>query len=134
MNILTIVNHYFNLLLIVGGFGFILFLVGCYLTIKFTRSQKALMSTMQTNLPQSVDTTFKNNDSIDAIAGEDIYSTYLDLARAYLETNRMTLANELLKQVSENGHDHQKKQANALLEVISNNTTKTKDVQCSAVD
>lgn len=52
---------------------------------------------------------------IKAIAGEDVLATQLDLARAYMEIGKQTLATKILKHVLENGNSEQKTSAKNLL-------------------
>jgi FimV-like protein len=51
---------------------------------------------------------------IDAIAGDDVMTTQLDLARAYIEMGERDLAKEILAQVSTEGNPVQQRQAQQL--------------------
>ncbi len=56
-----------------------------------------------------------SSKDIEPIAGEDVLRTQLDLARAYLETDRKNLAKSILHNVIEQGSFEQKQEANRLL-------------------
>ncbi len=56
-----------------------------------------------------------NHSDIDAIAGDDVMTTQLDLARAYIEMGEKTLAKEMLDQVVEQGSALQQQAAKQLL-------------------
>lgn len=55
---------------------------------------------------------------INAIAGDDIIATQLDLARAYIETGKSQLAKKILKHAMEKGSPSQQQEANSLLGLI----------------
>jgi FimV-like protein len=55
------------------------------------------------------------SQDIKAIAGDDIMSTQLDLARAYIELNKFGLAKKILEHVLENGNTAQQQAATQLL-------------------
>lgn len=54
-------------------------------------------------------------DDLNAIAGENLFSTQLDLARAYIETDHPHLAKEILDAVLLHGTDTQRQEAQRLL-------------------
>ena len=70
--------------------------------------------TTQTN---TKNITITSND-ISAIAGDDVLSTQLDLARAYIETGRKQLAKKILEHVANQGTDAQQNEARTLLGLI----------------
>ena len=51
---------------------------------------------------------------LSAIAGDDIITTQLDLARAYIETGRKQLASEILDYVMQQGNPGQQREAQQL--------------------
>ena len=55
---------------------------------------------------------------INAIAGEDIIATQLDLAKAYIEMNQKKLANRILQQALKQGSAIQQQEARQLLASI----------------
>lgn len=57
-------------------------------------------------------------NDISAIAGDNVISTQLDLARAYLETDKKSLAKKILQDVILQGDHLQKKEAEHLLSTI----------------
>jgi FimV-like protein len=87
-----------------------LFLTSLYILstiIKNKRLQKRQRVSRKFNLPVQ--------QEIKAFAGEDEYSTNLDLARAYIEIGRNELALKLLKEVINEGTNSQKQEAQKLL-------------------
>lgn len=52
---------------------------------------------------------------IKAIAGDDVMTTQLDLARAYIEMHKTTLAKQILVHVIEHGDADQQQEARQLL-------------------
>jgi FimV-like protein len=52
---------------------------------------------------------------IDAIAGDDPMTTQLDLARAYIEMGEISLAKQILKDVSKDGNATQQREAQQLI-------------------
>ncbi len=52
---------------------------------------------------------------LNAIAGEDVITTQLDLAKAYIEMDNLNLAKKILKKVIKQGSQQQKKAAQHLL-------------------
>ena len=57
-------------------------------------------------------------EDVFAIAGDDILSTQLDLARAYIETGKKQLAQKILEQVVDQGSERQQSEARNLLGLI----------------
>ncbi len=55
------------------------------------------------------------NQHIDAIAGDDVMTTQLDLARAYIEMDEKKLAKEILHDVIQDGNPLQQRQAQNLI-------------------
>ena len=55
------------------------------------------------------------SQDINAIAGEDVFATQLDLARAYIETGKAQLAKRILEYVIEKGSAQQRQEARNLL-------------------
>ena len=53
--------------------------------------------------------------AVDAIAGENVWSTQLDLARAYLETDQAALAKSVILEVIKQADHHHKAEATQLL-------------------
>jgi len=60
-------------------------------------------------------TTIITSRDIRAIAGESIMATQLDLARAYIEIGKKTLAKKILNHVIKNGSSEDQKYAKQLL-------------------
>lgn len=54
-------------------------------------------------------------NELSAIAGDDVFSTQLDLARAYIEMNNKLMAKKILKAVIDQGSKIQRDEAELLL-------------------
>jgi FimV-like protein len=92
-----ILKSYMNVLLAVGIGSLLLFISG--LVFIFGRHT-------------SVSTT---DGELQAIAGDDLIATQLDLARAYIETANADLAKSILKKVLKQGNKGQQDEARELL-------------------
>lgn len=116
MMISLLIKSYLIILLSVGIGSVLLFIVGLYFILKiFVPSQhkkaKANMSSL----------TMSNNiapHDFNAIAGEDLIATQLDLARAYIETEKKLLAKKILENVVNQGNDAQQNEARNLLGLL----------------
>ncbi len=73
--------------------------------------------TVEVNLVPKKTLTISSQD-IAAITGEDVIGTQLDLARAYIETNRKMLAKKILTFVLAQGNPSEQEEARRLLSVI----------------
>lgn len=60
----------------------------------------------------------QDDADLSSIAGDDVISTQLDLARAYIETNNKLIAKKILRLVVNQGNQVQKEEARALLGLI----------------
>jgi FimV-like protein len=60
----------------------------------------------------------ENPQDINAIAGDDVMSTQLDLAKAYIEMDRKKMAKKMLQKVEKQGSSTQQRQARQLLEAL----------------
>lgn len=106
MMITLIIKSYFTLLLSIGLGALFVLVIGLYFIFRHTQPAK------ETNiipLPEdlSVDLT--------AIAGDDVMTTQLDLARAYIETGQRQSAKPILETVVKEGSRVQQEEAQRLL-------------------
>jgi FimV-like protein len=62
-------------------------------------------------------TVLKSQD-IKAIAGDDVMTTQLDLARAYIEMGKKQLAKKILAHVAQNGTSSQQQEAYELIALL----------------
>lgn len=85
------------------------------LIFAFSKTKKAHIS--ENKKPNKPLTVITSHD-IKAIAGEDILSTQLDLARAYIEMDKKSLAKKILKHVLQNGNGHQQQEARQLMSAL----------------
>src|SRR5436190_15586139 len=98
--ILHIIKIYFSLILSIGVISVVIFLMGLYFILRKPRHEKKKKNSLAVSTKPD-----KNVVNIEAsqlqdltlIAGEDVISTQLDLARAYMETGKNQLAHTILK-------------------------------------
>lgn len=95
--IIIFIKSYFFLLLAIGVSSVAAFVFGLFFIFK---------SNKKTNKP---------DEDLTAISGDDVLSTQLDLARAYIETGSKQLAADILKMVVKQGNVEQQKEARTLL-------------------
>lgn len=106
--ILTILKSYFVLLLSIGIGSFFIFILGLYLIFRKPSMRKEAVTDMAMDADH-----FSHH--LSSIAGDDIITTQLDLARAYLETDRKKLATEILEYVMQQGNPSQQREAQQLM-------------------
>lgn len=75
----------------------------------------AALNNAQKATPKPKAFTISSKD-IETIAGDDLMITQLDLARAYIETERRNLAKSILTNVARQGNAEQKIEARRLME------------------
>lgn len=109
-------NGYFfikmNIILIIGIIFIIFFCV--FLTKKWIKFFEKKNMVNKINSLKKVNTIITSRD-IRAIAGEDVITTQLDLARAYIELGKEKLAKKILDHVIQHGDSHQQESAQQLL-------------------
>jgi FimV-like protein len=92
-------------------FGATLFVMLLSLTlIRSRRKQLQKIRAVESHL-------FKNSD-IEMFAGDDVVTTQLDLARAYIEMGKSKLAKTILLNVSKQGKPDQKSKAKELISTL----------------
>lgn len=106
-----ILKSYFDMLVSIGAACSVVFLMGVFLI--FRSANKTPITEAALPLPEKI----REEDVIN-IAGEDVVSTQLDLARAFIETNQTQSAKQILFYVQKNGNAFQKDEANQLLGLI----------------
>lgn len=84
-----------------------IFLIGLFLIYKMNVKPKSMPATLA-----------QTEFHLEAIAGDNIISTQLDLARAYIEIGKHDLAKKILKGVATQGSIAQKNEARTLLGLI----------------
>lgn len=110
--ITAIIQSYYSLFLTVGISAIFVFLMGVYFILKSAVKTKKVE-------PAFVQTAFSfQPQDFSAIAGDDVLSTQLDLARAYIESDKKELAKMILRQVIASGNDTQQKEAQRLLDFV----------------
>jgi FimV-like protein len=72
----------------------------------------------KTKTPATKKASSTRDDDIHFIAGDDVVSTQLDLAKAYIEMDRKKLAKKMLHDVIEQGSNLQQQQARQLLDAL----------------
>lgn len=108
----AIINSYLSLFLTVGIGAILLFIFGAIIILKLFSSTKPAPVVATTSA-----FTFHPQD-LSAIAGDDLMATQLDLARAYIETDKKELAKMILRQVVSSGSALQQKEAQRLLDFV----------------
>lgn len=142
--IYIIMKSYFVILLSVGTGSLILLAMGLYWIFKprpqailttprvpeATRSEPSIeslvtaastltdMRSTLTPLVHSRSAITVTSGDINAIAGEDVLATQLDLARAYIETGRKQLAKKILEYVVDQGSHAQQQEAQHLITLL----------------
>lgn len=85
------------------------------LIFAFSKTKKSTkISAVKDNKPPTVIT----SQDIKAIAGEDVMSTQLDLARAYIEMDKKQLAKKILDHVFDHGNQQQQQEAKLLMSAL----------------
>lgn len=82
-----------------------------FLLVSSSKTKKSKIN----NAPQTPPPSISSHD-IKAIAGDDVITTQLDLARAYIELDKFTLAKKILEHVVEHGNSNQQDEAKKLME------------------
>lgn len=99
MNLFSlIIKSYSHIILMIGAISLVLFSLGLRVILKPARLRDQ-----------------QTFDDFNAIAGDDVFATQLDLARAYLETGNAPLAKSILKSVAKQGSAKQREEAKRLL-------------------
>ncbi len=104
------IRHYQQLIvpgLVLLGFIFVLRLI--------QKKQKALIKAKRKN--QLLKTGISSKD-IEMVAGEDVVTTQLDLARAYIEMGKRNLAKSILFHVKKHGKEDQQVEARRLIKSL----------------
>lgn len=124
----SVLNSYFTILLSIGVGSLMLFIFGLYLI--FRPAKKTVVDKIEPQIatakllaaPEQQEPCLKSttklvvtSQDISAISGEDVISTQLDLARAYIETGKTQLAKKILDYVEVHGDIVQQDEAQRLL-------------------
>jgi FimV-like protein len=118
-------THYLEIIWLTVS-SHILFFVELFLAIVilislfFFKKQKPIQPA---SLPKEQDTVSKvptiiTSQDIRAIAGDNVLTTQLDLARAYIEIGKKKLAKKILEHVIENGNLGQRQAAQKLMMIL----------------
>jgi FimV-like protein len=107
-------KSYFAIILTIAITAISFFSLGAYCLLRrfFSLPTKTKTKTM------TVDIIEEEDQNLSAIAGEDLVSTQLDLARAYIETNQKPLALVILTQITQKGTPLQQQEAHELLNYL----------------
>ena len=99
-----------------------LIIVGCILLaalallqLRANAKRKKQQEKLQTYTPPQRSTHVLSSKDIEMVAGEDVITTQLDLARAYLEMGKNNLAKSILFHVSKQGRPEQQQEARELI-------------------
>ena len=103
-----ILTSYRTLIFSISAAALILFLMGSWLILRATWQEEPAESVELP--PEAKDLT--------AIAGDDVFATQLDLARAYIETGSGKLARAILQRVLKQGGKADQQEAQRLLSTL----------------
>lgn len=117
-----ILKSYLNLLLAIGAGVMGILIIGIYVITKLATAPKVKpVLAKPVSITTKIEPTLQQNVSMrdmEAIAGDDLLATQLDLARAYLESDKKQFAKKILEQVLEQGSATQQMEARQLLSHI----------------
>ena len=126
--IALIIKSYFTIILSVGIAALTVFIVGLIFILrsfKFSSQKPVRPQHVMAEMAKPIDkmavkpnVTIITSKDISAIAGDDILATQLDLARAYIEAGKKSLAKKILESVVKQGTAIQQEEANSLLGLI----------------
>lgn len=105
--ILHIIKIYLSLILSIGMTSIFIFILGLYFILRKPSGTKKIKN------PPTEDS--KHLHDLTLIAGEDVITTQLDLARAYIETGKNQLAKTILEYVVAQGNAVQQNEAQQLM-------------------
>jgi FimV-like protein len=111
-----ILKCYLTILLSVCAVSIFILIAGLYFIFR-KPAPKHVTPRTDTPSVKTIHETVSAND-LSAISGADVMSTQLDLARAYIETDRKQLAKNILEQVLAQGDAPQQAEAQQLLNYI----------------
>lgn len=124
MSILSIiVKSYLSIFLVIGGVALLLFGLGIHQIFRFTKRPNdggLARDNSRDRSPSSAsaDLTISTPSGIRAIAGDNLLSTQLDLARAYIDSGKNPLAKTILETVVEEGDSVHQEEAQRLLSTL----------------
>lgn len=116
-----IIKSYFIILLSIGLISILLFIVGLYLIFKKPTENKPCVKESEPaspQLPLMQKSDADNTYYLLEIAGDDLIATQLDLARAYIETGKNSLARTILDPIIAQGNEVQQQEAIRLKSII----------------
>lgn len=124
--IYLLIKSYFSILVSVALVAMALFGFGVYCIWKSlshtAKKEKPSINEREIlnikNITDVKTTAHFSPQDVAAISGEDVITTQLDLARAYIELDKRIMAKEILKIIIENGHSLQQAEAQRLLNTL----------------
>jgi FimV-like protein len=116
--ITLILKNYFTIILSITVMAVSIITVGSYCLVRrFFAKSTAPIAATNNNKKETVVNSEPFSD-FTTIAGDDLISTQLDLARAYIETDKRQLAKTILDLVIKQGTKAQKDEAQELLSFL----------------
>lgn len=113
-------EKYFSVFFI-SALTFLVLIRSFYIRIRSFYKKRHLQAKRNPNPnpnPQPNTQTLITSSDIKAIAGEDLLATQLDLARAYIELDKKTIAKQILLHVMKNGAASLQKEASQLMATL----------------
>lgn len=105
-------------MIILTGLGASLVVFFVFFWFFSNTNTKSLKAVAAEQARQASKTFTISSKDIETIAGDDVLTTQLDLARAYIETDRKKLAKSILSNVLDQGNLEQKQEAKRLLAAL----------------
>lgn len=96
----------------------ILIFIVLYTTLLLIRFRKKHLQKTKKPISTGPSTRVLSSQDIRAISGGDVMATQLDLARAYIEMDKTSLAKKILLHVAEHGNPAQQQEARQLVNVL----------------
>lgn len=118
--LLAIIQSYLTLLVSIGLASLGILIIGLYFIFRKPTPKQTIVDD---DFDEEVETVLisepvpmaEGYDDLIAISGEDVMTTQLDLARAYIETGKNEAAQDILHYVIEQGNETQQAEAQQLM-------------------
>jgi FimV-like protein len=107
-----IIKSYFSMFIAIGLSCASIFFLGLFLIFK--KSSRDAVSTIINAHNENYEDDLLDSD-LSAIAGDDLPSTQLDLARAFIEADKKQLAQKILENIINDGNPSHQEEARLLL-------------------
>ena len=110
-----LLKSYFSTLFLIGMVCFFILSIGMYLIFRFNKREQVLARKIIVPNMGVVEEATTSEADMAAIAGDDLFATQLDLARAFIESGKNQFAKKILENILESGSPDQRQEAKLLL-------------------